>query len=56
MDRLMKMKQYSVLVTFCYKLAHFDPVTYREDPEYQGEILYAFECAEKFGEEIKNNG
>ena len=56
MDRLMNMKQYSVLVTFCYKLAHFDPVTYREDPEYQGEILYAFECAEKFGEEIKNNG
>ena len=29
-------------------------MTYREDPEYQGEILYAFECAEKFGEEIKN--
>ncbi|MBO6302186.1 MAG: hypothetical protein J6N15_07090 [Ruminiclostridium sp.] len=54
MDRLMKMKQYSVLVTLCYKLAHFDPMTYREDPEYQGEILYAFECAEKFGEEIKN--
>ncbi len=54
MDKLMKMKQYSVLVTLCYKLAHFDPMTYREDPEYQGEILYAFECAEKFGEEIKN--
>ncbi len=56
MDKLMTMKQYSVIVTFCYDLAHFDPITYREDPEYQGEILYAFECAEKFSGELKKNG
>lgn len=52
MDRLLLMKQYSVVVTFCYKLAHFDPELYREDPEYQGEILYAFERAEKFAKEL----
>ena len=56
MDRLLLMKQYSVVVTFCYKLAHFDPVLYREDPEYQGEILYAFERAEKFEKELKKSG
>ena len=55
MDRLLLMKQYSVVVTFCYKLAHFDPVLYREDPEYQGEILYAFERAEKFAKELKKS-
>lgn len=53
MDRFMMMKQYSVVITFCYKLAHFDPNLYREDPEYQGEILYAFECAEKFSRDVK---
>ena len=55
MDRLLLMKQYSVIVAFCYKLAHFDPVLYREDPEYQGEILYAFERAEKFEKELKKS-
>lgn len=55
MERLMLMKQYSVIVSFCYKLAHFDPVLYLEDPEYQGEILYAFENAEKFAKELKKS-
>ena len=53
MDKFMMMKQYSVVITFCYKLAHFDQNLYREDPEYQGEILYAFECAEKFSKDVK---
>ena len=55
MDRLLLMKQYSVVVTFCYKLAHFDPELYREDPGYQGEILYSFERAEKFAKELNKN-
>lgn len=55
MDRLLLMKQYAIIVTFCYKLAHFDPVLYREDPEYQGEILYAFERAEKFAKELSKD-
>ena len=55
MDRLMMMKRYSVIVSFCYKLAHFDSQLYRDDPEYQGEILYAFECAEKFSKELRSN-
>lgn len=55
MDRLLLMKQYSVVVTFCYKLSQFDPILYREDPEYQGEILYSFERAEKFAKELKKS-
>ena len=55
MDRLLLMKQYAIIVTFCYKLAHFDPLLYREDPEYQGEILYAFERAEKFAKELNKD-
>ena len=55
MDRLLLMSQYSVVVSFCYKLANFDVVGYREDPEYQGEILYSFERAEKFSKELKKN-
>ena len=55
MDRLLLMKQYAIIVTFCYKLAHFDPMLYREDPEYQGEILYAFERAEKFAKELNKD-
>ncbi len=54
-DRLMLMKQYSTVVSFCYKLANFDTELYREDPEYQGSVLYAYECAQKFSEELKNN-
>ncbi len=56
MDRLLLMKQYAVVVTFCYKLAHFDPELYIEDPGYQGEILYAFENADKFAKELEKNG
>ena len=55
MDKLMLIKQYAVVVSFCYKLSGFDPVSYREDPEYQGEILYAFERAEKFAKELKRS-
>ena len=54
-DRLMLMKQYSIIVSFCYDLAHFDPEAYREDPEYQGSILYRFENAERFAKELKRN-
>ena len=54
-DRLMLMKQYSTVVSFCYKLANFDVELYREDPEYQGSVLYAYESAQKFSEELKQN-
>lgn len=53
MDRIMMMKQYTDVVSFCYKLSNFDINDYREDPEYQGEILYSFEKAEKFSKELK---
>ena len=53
MDRILIMKQYTDVVSFCYKLSNFDINDYREDPEYQGEILYAFERAEKFSKELK---
>lgn len=53
MDRLMMMKQYAVVVSFCYNLANFDVEGYREDANYQGEILYAFERATKFAKELK---
>ncbi len=55
MDKIMLMKQYTVVVSFCYKLSNFDINDYREDPEYQGEILYSFERAEKFSRELKKN-
>lgn len=55
MDRLMLMKQYSTVVAFCYKLSTFDMELYRDDPEYQGSVLYTFESAEKFAEELKNS-
>ena len=54
MDRLMLMKRYSAVVSFCYTLSNFDADIYREDPEYQGEILYSFERAEKFSRELKD--
>ena len=54
-DRLMLMKQYSAVVSFCYKLSTFDMELYREDPEYQGSVLYTYESAEKFAEELKNS-
>lgn len=54
MDRLMMMKRYSVVVAFCYMMSNFDAEIYRSDPEYQGEVLYAYERAEKFSKELKN--
>ncbi len=53
LDRLMFMKQYSDVVSFCYRLSTFDMELYRDDPEYQGSVLYSFESAEKFAEELK---
>ena len=54
MDRLMLMKRYSVVVAFCYLMSNFDAEIYRDDPEYQGEVLYAYERAEKFSKELKS--
>lgn len=56
MDRLMQIKQYSAIVSLCYRMSNFDVELYREDPEYQGSILYAYESTQKFVEELKNNG
>ena len=53
-DRLSFMKQYSAVVSFCYKISTFDVELYRQDPEYQGSVLYSFESARKFAEELKN--
>lgn len=55
-DRIMLMKQYSTIISFCYKMAHFDYKLYLEDPEYQAEILYSFEASEKFAGELKKGG
>lgn len=52
-ERLSLMKQYSKVVSFCYKLANFDIEMYREEPEYQGTVLYSFESAQKFAEELE---
>lgn len=54
-DRIMLVKQYSTVVSFCYKMTHFDYMLYLEDPEYQAEILYSFEASEKFAGELKKS-
>jgi len=53
MDRLSLMKQYSTIVSFCYKLSMFDAELYRDDPEYQGSVQYSYDCAVRFAEELK---
>ena len=54
-DKIMLMKEYSKIISFCYKMSQFDYKLYMEDPEYQAEILYAFASSEKFSEELKGN-
>ncbi|MBQ3841346.1 MAG: hypothetical protein II820_01510 [Ruminiclostridium sp.] len=55
-DRIMLVKQYSSIISFCYKMSQFDYKLYLEDPEYQAEILYSFESSAKFSEELKKIG
>ena len=55
-DRLMLLKQYSSIISFCNIMSQFDYKLYLEDPGYQAEIQYAFESSEKFSVELKKNG
>ena len=53
-EKVIVMKQYVDIISFCNNMSRFDVDAYLNDPIYKDEILFAFEKAYKFSRQIKN--
>ena len=53
-EKVIVMKQYVDIISFCNSMSRFDVDAYLNDPLYRDEILFAFEKAYKFSRQIQN--